>query len=585
MANRILLVLLAGMAARIAADPTPAAQQSPEAARPVTISIVGTNDLHGGAVARREGRGGLALFAGYLKNLREARARGRGGVVLVDAGDMFQGTLESNLNEGAVIVRAYNALGYTAAAIGNHEFDFGPAGEGATPRRPSDDPQGALKARAAEARFPFLSANVLDVSTRRVVAWTNVMPWTTVDVAGVKVGLIGVTTEETPDTTIAANFAGLRMRPIVGAIAEGAAAVRRAGATLVVVAAHEGGRCTAFDKPDETSSCRQDEPIMQVARKLPRGTVDVIVAGHSHAGMAHRVSGLAIIESFSSGVAFGRVDVEVDRRSGRLLSTTILPPRDICASEDPATRSCDPARVAGKTLVPVVYEGRRVEADAGINEILRPAVDAARAIKERTLGVTIETAITRAYDQESALGNLFTDLTRAARADADVAVANGGGLRTDLPAGELIYGQLYEATPFDNQLVAIRLTGRQLRAVVTANLKASGSFLSVSGVSVKARCDEGARALTVSLMRPDGRSIADDEMLTVVTSDFLATGGDGFLAPAGKFATAPGSEGVILRDAMAAELTKRGGRLRADALFDPKNPRVAFPGRRPVQCQ
>lgn len=578
------VLLLAGLGA-FAAGAAALGQQSasPPSSGTVTISIVGTNDLHGTAVPRREGRGGLALFAGYLANLRSARLRDGGGVVLLDAGDMFQGTLESNLNEGAVIVRAYNALGYTAAAIGNHEFDFGPVGEAATPRRPGDDPQGALKARAAEARFPFLTANVLAASTRRAVTWTNVRPWTTIEVAGVTVGIIGVTTKETPHTTIAANFAGLRMRPLVATISEGAREVRRAGATLVVATAHAGGRCTAFDKPEEAGSCRQDEEIMQVARRLPRGTLDVIVAGHSHAGMAHRVNGIAIIESFAGGVAFGRVDVEVSRQGGRVLDTRIHPPRNICASEEPESRSCDPARVPGKTPVPVVYEGRRVEADAAIDDILRPAIDAARGIKERKLGVTIETPITRVYDEESPLGNLFTDLMRAARADADVAFTNGGGLRTDLPAGELTYGQLYEATPFDNQLVAIRLTGRQLRAVVATNLRSSGSFLSVSGVRVSAVCEVGA--LSVSLSRADGRTIADDEVLTAVTSDFLATGGDGFLAPAGKFAALPGREGTILRDAMAAELTKRGGRLRADALFTSQTRRVAFPGRRPVQCR
>ena len=92
----------------------------------VTLSIVGTNDLHGGIVPR-DGRGGLALLGGYVNNLRAVRAKD-GAVLLIDAGDMFQGTLESNLTEGAVVVSAYNALGYAAAAVGNHEFDFGPVG-------------------------------------------------------------------------------------------------------------------------------------------------------------------------------------------------------------------------------------------------------------------------------------------------------------------------------------------------------------------------------------------------------------------------------------------------------------------------
>ena len=85
--------------------------------------------------------------------------------MLVDAGDMFQGTLESNLGEGAAVVRAYNALGYDAAALGNHEFDFGPVGPAPAPRTPADDARGALKARAAEAKFPLLVANIADAAS------------------------------------------------------------------------------------------------------------------------------------------------------------------------------------------------------------------------------------------------------------------------------------------------------------------------------------------------------------------------------------------------------------------------------------
>src|SRR5688572_5566906 len=108
-----------------------------------TLSIVGTNDLHGGILQRGD-RGGLALLGGYVANVRAARARDGGAVVLLDAGDMFQGTLESNLNEGSSVINAYNTLGYAAAAVGNHDFDYGPAGPPATPQKPDDDPRGAL---------------------------------------------------------------------------------------------------------------------------------------------------------------------------------------------------------------------------------------------------------------------------------------------------------------------------------------------------------------------------------------------------------------------------------------------------------
>src|SRR6185369_2499720 len=143
----------------------------------LTISVIATTDLHGGVLPRGV-RGGVALLGGYLRNIRTARLQDGGGVLLVDAGDMFQGTLESNLNEGAAVIAAYNALGYAAAAVGNHDFDFGPVGPTSTSQQPSDDPRGALKARAAQANFPFLAANLIDEATARPPEWRNVSPST-----------------------------------------------------------------------------------------------------------------------------------------------------------------------------------------------------------------------------------------------------------------------------------------------------------------------------------------------------------------------------------------------------------------------
>jgi len=90
----------------------------------VVLSVVGTNDVHGELLSSRR-KGGLTTFSGYVAALRAAREEDGGAMLLIDAGDMWQGTLESNLTEGAAVVEAFNALGYAAAAVGNHEFDFG----------------------------------------------------------------------------------------------------------------------------------------------------------------------------------------------------------------------------------------------------------------------------------------------------------------------------------------------------------------------------------------------------------------------------------------------------------------------------
>jgi 5'-nucleotidase len=533
----------------------------------VTLSIVGTNDLHGHVEA-------LPAFSGYLANLRAAREAEGGAVVLLDGGDMFQGTLESNLNEGAaVIVQAYAALGYDAVTIGNHEFDYGPVGERATPGSPSDDRRGALRARVGEAPYPFLSANLLDrASGQRAVLGTAdrpVLPTVILERAGVRIGVVGITTEQTLTTTIAANVDDLAMRPLADAVSEHARALRAEGVDVVLVAAHAGGRCERFDDPHDLASCEADQEIMELAQALGPDAVDAIVAGHTHQGMAHEVNGIAIVESFSYGRAFGRIDLTYDLAADRLVERVIRPPTDICRPADCADAS---------------YEGRPIVADPRVEAITVAATARAAELRASPLGVALGTAIPRDGDAESALGNLFTDLMRAARPDADVALYNGGGLRADLPAGPLTYGAFYEALPFDNRFAFVRMTAGDLSRMLLRNATHDGSFLSVSGVRATFACSE-TEQVRVTLTRDDGRPLAPETPLTVVVSDFLALGGDDVLEEVrGREGAVRIEDGAPMREAMVEVLRRRGGALRDTDLLDPERPRVALPGARPMRC-
>ena len=533
---------------------------APPPPRPVTITVIGTNDLHGHLRA-------LPVLAGYLRILRGLRQED-GGLVLLDGGDMFQGTLESNLAEGAPVIAAYGALGYDAATIGNHEFDYGPVGEASTPRSESDDPRGALLARAREARFPLLSANLL-TAEGAPIDWERVAPSVLFERGGIGVGVIGVTTEHTLTTTNTANVRDLRMAPLAAAIEREAAALRSRGADIVLVAAHAGGVCERFDDPHDLSSCDPSEEIFEVARALPAGAVDAIVGGHTHAGVAHVVNEIPIIESYSYGRAFGRVDLMVDPQRG-VIGSHVHPPRALCAEGSFNDGSC----------LPGSYEGREVALDEGIAELIAPALEHARAAQERPLGVTLEASVTASYGEESPLGNLFTDLMRAAHPAADVAITNGGGLRADLPAGPLTYGELYQASPFDNRFALVRMSVRELAAVLRENLEGSGGFFSVSGVRVEAACQGGA--LEVRVLDERGRPLPSGRELTVAMTDYLATSGEGALGalPRDRVTT----EDQDVRDAMAAELVRHGGTLSPLAVYDPANPRVRYPGSRPLTC-
>ncbi len=534
--------------------------KAPPAPPITTLSIIGTNDLHGHVEM-------LPLFGGYLNILRSHPERA---VVLLDGGDMFQGTLASNLEEGAPIVTAYNMLGYTAAAIGNHEFDYGPIGPEATVSKPGQDPRGALKARAADASFPFLSSNIFDDETHAAIDWPNVMPAMMHDVQGIKLGIIGVSTFETPNVTLPANFIGLSMAPLAARIDEHASALRAAGAQAVLVTAHAGGECEEFSDPKDLSSCSAHE-IMEVAAALPKGSVDVIVAGHTHRAMAHEVNGIAIIESYSYGKAFGRVDFSV-ATDGSIAFEKIFPPRPLCSEGK------------GPTCSPGLYEEAQVEIDANVLAVATEAQAVAESLRSKELGITLPNGIQRSRSDASALGDLFTDLMLAAQPGADVAITNGGSLRSDLPSGPLNYGGLFEAMPFDNRFALVKLRGKTLRNLFAANLVRDNGLLSVSGVFVDAKCKRGA--LEIRITRPNGKVVRDADVITVATSDFVASGGDGLIGSAGLEPLETVIDGgPLIRDAMATELTKRGGELRGSDFFDAKKPRIKFSGSRPLTCE
>lgn len=537
-------------------EEVPSSSEPAPVARPVTITVIGTNDVHGHFER-------LDAFAGHLEVLRAVR-EDDGGVVLVDGGDMWQGTLASNLDEGASMVRLYGLLGYDAATIGNHEFDYGPVGPRATPGEDAPDPRGALLARAAEARFPVLAANFLDAESGAPVQWPNVQPTVTRTIAGVKVGIIGTSTAETLHTTISANVRDLRMAPQAETITAHARRLRDEGAQVVLVATHAGGKCQAFDDPEDVSSCDEDEELFALARALEPGLVDVIVGGHTHQAVAHRVNGIALIESYALGHFFGRVDLVVE--DGRVTSSTIHPPHRIC--EGPAN-----------DCAPEPYEGRAVQRVAAIAEAVAPAVEAAREQRERPLGVTLPERIGRNYQRESPLGNLLADLMLEARPGADLALLNAGGVRASFDPGPLTYGGLYETFPFDNRFATVRMRVSELRAVLAQNIQSTSGTLIVSGIRVRARC-RGAE-LRVELRDRRGRVLRDDQELTVRTSDYLATT-NSFEGLADRTEI---EEGGPMRDAIAERLTERGGELRPEASFDPERPRIDLPGPRPVRCE
>lgn len=516
------------------------------------LVILATSDQHGHVEQ-------AARLAHYFA---AERAQAPGRVLAVDGGDMFQGTLVSNLHEGAAMIHALNALGYAAAAVGNHEFDFGPAGPHTTPVSPDEDARGALEARIREAKFPLLSANIVDERTGKPMA----RPWAIVTVDGVKVGIVGGTSEDTPRTTNAKNLVGLKVLPLAPAVGDAARAARKAGATVVIAVVHAGGNCPRSGvlteaTPADVAGCAGDAESFRLARALAArhdgGRVDAIFGGHTHQGVTAVEAGIPILQAYDNGRAFSKLELEVDdqgRPTGHFVAHA-------------------PERVKAE-----------VPSDAAVAQAVAPDLAEVAAMKARKVGVILPLVFRRAYRAESPLGNLVADQIREAT-HADVGLTNGGGLRADLPAGELTYGALFEALPFDNRLATMKMPARALKQLLARNFSHDKGILSVSGIRAHAHCEGGT--LAVDLLRADGQSIADDATLTVGTTDFLANGGDDF-GPTVSVAAPSFIESAPIRDVVAAALLRRASagqtKLTADGWFDPGHRRIDLPMPKPVVC-
>ncbi len=522
-----------------------------EGRQTVTIKVVGTSDLHGRLAM-------LPLLGGYIRGLREKMGYGP---VLVDAGDMFQGTLESNENEGQAVISAYKAIGYDAVAIGNHEFDYGPVGPASTVRKgakegPDRDPRGALCSRAGDAKgaFPMLSANLLE--NDKLLSCPNVAPSTIVKRQGISIGIIGVSTIATTSTTLSANVIGIKAVPLAEAIRKEALSLRERGVAVVVVAAHAGGQCTNLNAPNDLSTCDARSEIFEVANALPKGLVNVIVAGHTHQSIAHVVAGIAIIQSGAYGVSVGRVDLTVEPKTGEVIQSKIYSPEKL---------------KAGTSVDSVV-----VEPDKAVLEAIAPAIKKAEAKRAESLGAVVEGEWPAKYAEECALGNWLSSLLLELDPKADVAVLNGGGLRADIAKGPLTYGNFYDVLPFDNRLATMTMTGKTLKSTFRKNLSLRSGILSIAGAKVTGVCDGGTFRVNIALIDRNNQTkeLKDDDKVTIVTNEFLATQGDGF---------GPGEnvqideEGPPFREPLAQLVMKKGGILKPNDWLI-ASPRISLPG-------
>jgi len=453
----------------------------------VRVRIVHTNDFHGRLLPQQvDGRssrqaGGSAVLAAHFDS---ARVRFGGPTVLVSAGDVFQGTALSNMSWGRAAVAVYNRKGYDAAAFGNHEFDWG---------------QDTLQARVAESLFPWLAANLYVAGTDTHPTWAR--PWTMVERGGVRVAVIGLALETTPQVVMAGRTDGLEFREAPPAVHRYAREARAAGAHFVIVAAHIGAVCDEGGEGETGASSGCRGRILEVAESVTE-PVDLYVAGHTHLRNLTAVGDVPVIQAMRYGLAYGVVDLE--RRAGvtRVVHRSI---RRAWADE--------------------------VDPDTAVARLVSEWGEAVRPITERAVA-RLASPLSNFDRQpgEFPLGSLIAEAHRLGTG-AHIGFVNVGSIRRGLPAGRVTFGMLYELQPFQNEVVTVQLTGAGLQEVLETALTDDGrptAHLSGLTVDYAPSGPPGHRIRRMEL--DDGRVIAPNTPVTVGTTEFLAGGGDRYTA-------------------------------------------------------
>jgi 5'-nucleotidase len=478
--------------------------------RAVDVQLLSINDFHGNLAPPgtltlpggvRTPAGGAEYLATHIKALR---AQNRNTLV-VSAGDNIGASpLVSGLFHDEPTIEAFNAMGVDISSVGNHEFDEGSSellrmqDGGCHPVDGCQDGDGF-----AGADFDYLAANVVDDDSGR----TLFRPYEIRRVGGVKVGFIGVVLKDTPTIVTPSGVEGLTFGDEADAINKYTAKLKKKGVRAIAVLMHQGDTVGL----GQVNDCIN--PVGPLADIIGRSSkeVDLYLTGHTHQAYNCVIGGKRATSASSFGRVLTDANLRIDRRTGQVVSvaaTNSIVTQDVAKDPDQTT-------------------------------ILDKYTAISAPIANRRIGSSTA-ALTRDQNAagESVLGDIIADSQLAATApsgfgDAVVAFMNPGGIRTDIDAGDITYGEAFAVQPFGNSLVTLTLTGAQIDRVLEQQWDGQGTSPKVLQVSNGLTYTWSASGPLGSRVDPatikiNGVAVDPAGSYRVTVNSFLADGGDGF---------------------------------------------------------
>lgn len=473
------------------------------------ITILHTNDHHGHFWRNDHGEYGLGAQKTLVDSIRQQVAAQGGSVLLLSGGDINTGVPESDLQDAEPDFRGMNLIGYDAMAIGNHEFD---------------NPLSVLRQQEKWATFPLLSANIYQKSTRQRLF----KPYALFDRQGIKIAVIGLTTDDTAKIGNPEYFTDIEFRAPAQEARQVVEQLRNGEKPDVIIAATHMGH---YDDGKHGSNAPGD---VEMARSLPAGYLDMIVGGHSQdpvcmADENHkqvdyvpgtpcapdRQNGTWIVQAHEWGKYVGRADFQFRNGELKLVHYQLIPV-NLKKKVEKADGSSER-----------VYYTQEIAQDPAMMKLLTPFQDKGKA----QLDVKIGSVNGKLEGDRSKVRFVQTNLARVLlaaqmeRANADFAVMSGGGVRDSIEPGDITYKNVLKVQPFGNTLVYADMTGREVEKylAVVVNMKPdSGAYAQFANVSLL------ADGTGVSQVKINGQPLQADKTYRMATLNFNALGGDGY---------------------------------------------------------
>lgn len=428
------------------------------------FTIIHLNDTHGQIepikVRSGETYGGLARIAYLVDSLRKSAEESGSTLYFLHAGDATQGTPLSNISGGRLDMELFNEMGLTAMCLGNHEFDFG---------------TGNLDSAMAVAKFPMLSANIVDASGKRPY-----QAFVEKKVGRQRVLIVGMTTEYAGVSTNPDNVRGLSFLPADSVLAFLLDSLKYGDKDLIIAVSHRGWEADS-------------------ALALTEPRVDVIVGGHTHAILEEptKIGNALIVQIGAKGIILGKLDFDVKKGkvagySGDLLEVSDSTPSDPKMTAEIAAASAELERKIGGRI--------------GSTEVAL------------VRGIGIDSSDVRSF------GDLLAELMRN-ETNSDVAFTNQGGVRADILPGDVSMKDVLAAIPFQNTIVTMELTGSELQVILDNNVTIgpnAGGSLHLAGITYTPKDGKAAD------VKVNGVTLDPIKTYRIATNSFLAAGGDGY---------------------------------------------------------